>query len=129
MDTKIRVHRAPKTLITGNGCVAQIGVEAKKLHANRVLIITDPGVACCGTVESVETPLREAGMEVGAKRPDRTWRESNGTVISVTRPPCRILTFSVSSAATPSTMASGSDCGGECATIRKPASRPSMTVA
>jgi alcohol dehydrogenase class IV len=65
MDTKIRVHRAPKTLITGNGCVAQIGTEAKKLHANRVLIITDPGVACCGTVESVETPLREAGMEVG----------------------------------------------------------------
>jgi len=41
MDTKIRVHRAPKTLIT------------------------DPGVACCGRVDSVETPLREAGMEVG----------------------------------------------------------------
>ena len=51
MDTKIRVHRAPKTLITGNGCVAQIGTEAKKLHAQRVLIITDPGVACCGTVD------------------------------------------------------------------------------
>ena len=32
MDTKIRVHRAPKTLITGNGCVAQIGVEAKTLN-------------------------------------------------------------------------------------------------
>jgi len=41
MDTKIRVHSAPKTLIT------------------------DPGVACCGTVDSVEAPLREAGMEVG----------------------------------------------------------------
>ena len=45
MDTKIRVHRAPKTLITGNGCVAQIGVEAKKLNATKVLILTDPGVA------------------------------------------------------------------------------------
>ena len=41
MDTKIRVHRAPKTLIT------------------------DPGVACCGTVDSVDALLREAGMEVG----------------------------------------------------------------
>lgn len=41
MDTKIRVHSAPKTFIT------------------------DPGVACCGTVDSVEAPLREAGMEVG----------------------------------------------------------------
>ena len=65
MDTKIRVHRGPKTLITGNGCVAQIGAEAKKLHGTKVLIITDPGVACCGTVDSVEAPLREAGMEVG----------------------------------------------------------------
>jgi len=65
MDTKVRVHRAPKTLITGNGCVAQIGAEAKKLHAKKVLIITDPGVACCGTVESVEAPLREAGIAVG----------------------------------------------------------------
>jgi alcohol dehydrogenase class IV len=65
MDTKIRVHRAPKTLITGNGCVAQIGSEAKKLNATKVLILTDPGVACCGTVDTVEKPLREAGLEVG----------------------------------------------------------------
>lgn len=65
MDTKIRVHRAPKTLITGNGCVAQIGEEAKKLRATKVLILTDPGVACCGTVDEVERPLRDAGIEVG----------------------------------------------------------------
>ena len=37
--------RAPKTLITGNGAVAQLGVEAKKLNGTKVLIITDPGVA------------------------------------------------------------------------------------
>ena len=65
MDTKIRVHRAPKTLITGNGCVAQIGAEAKKLRATKVLILTDPGVACCGTVDDVQRPLVDAGLEVG----------------------------------------------------------------
>ncbi len=64
MDNKIRVHRAPKTLITGNGSVAQIGAEARKLHARKVLVLTDPGVACCGTVDSVEKPLRDAGIEV-----------------------------------------------------------------
>jgi alcohol dehydrogenase class IV len=65
MDTKIRIHRAPKTLITGNDCVKVIGDYAKKLHMTRALIITDPGVACCGTVTSIEEPLRAAGIEVG----------------------------------------------------------------
>jgi len=65
MDTKIRVHRAPKTLITGNNCVNVIGDEAKKLRVTKALIITDPGVAGCGTVASVEKPLRDAGIDVG----------------------------------------------------------------
>ena len=65
MDNKVRVHRSPKTLITGNGCVAQIGVEAKKLNATNVLILTDPGVAGCGSVDTIEQPLREAGLKVG----------------------------------------------------------------
>jgi len=65
MDNKVRVHRSPKTLITGNGCVAQIGVEAKKLNATNVLILTDPDVAGCGSVDTIEQPLREAGLKVG----------------------------------------------------------------
>jgi len=65
MDIRARVHRAPKTLITGNGAVAKIGEEAKKLGAHKVLIITDPGVACTGSVASVEHPLRAAGLKVG----------------------------------------------------------------
>ena len=65
MDTKLRVHRAPKTLITGNGCVSQIGIEAKKLNGTKALILTDPGVACSGSVTDVERPLRDAGLEVG----------------------------------------------------------------
>ena len=65
MDTKVRVHRAPKTLITGNGCISQIGIEARKLNGTNALILTDPGVACCGSVDEVERPLRAAGLKVG----------------------------------------------------------------
>jgi alcohol dehydrogenase len=65
MDIRVRMHRAPKTLLTGNGAVARIGEETRKLGGRKVLIITDPGVACCGTVSQVEGPLRDAGLEVG----------------------------------------------------------------
>jgi len=65
MDMKIRVHRAPGSLITGINAVTQIGAEAKKLHGHKVLIITDPGVAESGSVEKVERPLIDAGLEVG----------------------------------------------------------------
>jgi len=65
MDTKVRIHRAPKTLITGNGCLSRIGDEARKLGATKVCILTDPGVACAGNVDDVERPLRNAGLEVG----------------------------------------------------------------
>jgi alcohol dehydrogenase class IV len=65
MDIRVRMHRAPKTLITGNGAVAKIGEEAKKLSASKVLIITDPGVACTGSVTTVEEPLKAAGLKTG----------------------------------------------------------------
>ena len=59
------MHRAPKTLITGNGAIAKIGEEAKKLRATKVLIITDPGVACTGSVSQIEDPLHAAGLKTG----------------------------------------------------------------
>jgi alcohol dehydrogenase class IV len=65
MNIQVRMHRAPKTLITGNGAVTKIGEEAKKLRATKVLIITDPGVACTGSVENVQQPLEAAGLETG----------------------------------------------------------------
>ena len=65
MDIRVRMHRAPKTLITGNGAIARIGEEAKKLRATKVLIITDPGVACTGAVSQVEGPLRASGLKTG----------------------------------------------------------------
>jgi len=65
MDIRVRMHRAPKTLITGNGAIAKVGEEAKKLRATKVLIITDPGVACTGSVSQVEDPLHAAGLKTG----------------------------------------------------------------
>jgi len=65
MDTKIRIHRAPKTLITGNNAISQIGTEAKKLRATKILILTDPGVEQSGMIEQVERPFIDAGLEVG----------------------------------------------------------------
>ena len=65
MDIRVRMHRAPTTLITGNGAITKIGDEAKKLRATKVLIVTDPGVACTGLVEQVEAPLNDVGLEIG----------------------------------------------------------------
>ena len=65
MDTKIRVHRGPKVLITGLHAVDGIAAEVRKLRATKVLILTDPGVAECGNVESVLKPLTDAGIDVG----------------------------------------------------------------
>jgi len=65
MDNKIRVHRAPAAMITGNNAIAQIGTEAKKLHATKVLILTDPGVEKSGMIDTVERPLIDVGLEVG----------------------------------------------------------------
>jgi len=45
MDTRVRIHRTPKTLITGNGCISRIGDEARKLGATKVCVLTDPGAA------------------------------------------------------------------------------------
>jgi len=65
MDMKIRVHRTPKSLITGVDAITQIGAEVSKLRAKKALIMTDPGVAASGMVETVERPLIDAGIEVG----------------------------------------------------------------
>jgi alcohol dehydrogenase class IV len=65
MDMKIRVHRSPGALITGVNAISQIGAEAKKMRATKVMILTDPGVQASGMVEQVERPLIDAGLEVG----------------------------------------------------------------
>ena len=64
VERKMRIHRQPKTLITGVGAVDQLGVEAKKLNGSKVLVITDQGVSECGMCVDVERPLVEAGLAV-----------------------------------------------------------------
>jgi alcohol dehydrogenase class IV len=64
VEHKMRIHRQPKTLITGVGAVDQLGIEAKKLNGTKVLVITDEGVSSCGMCADVERPLREAGLAV-----------------------------------------------------------------
>jgi alcohol dehydrogenase len=65
MDTKPRTFLTPSIIMTGDGIVGQLGAQAKKLGATKVLIVTDKGVAAAGMVELVEKPLKEAGLEVG----------------------------------------------------------------
>jgi alcohol dehydrogenase class IV len=64
VQRKMRIHRQPKTLITGVGAVDQLGIEAKKLNGTKVLVITDQGVSECGMCIDVERPLVEAGLKV-----------------------------------------------------------------
>jgi alcohol dehydrogenase class IV len=64
VQRKMRIHRQPKTLITGVGAVDQLGIEAKKLNGTKVLVITDQGVSECGMCVDVERPLVEAGLTV-----------------------------------------------------------------
>ena len=47
MDMKIRTFLTPGAVIIGPGCVSQLGAEAKKLGATKVLIVTDQGVCSC----------------------------------------------------------------------------------
>jgi alcohol dehydrogenase class IV len=65
MDTKPRTFLTPSIIMTGDGIVGQLGAQAKKLGATKVLIVTDQGVAAAGMVELVEKPLKEAGLKVG----------------------------------------------------------------
>jgi alcohol dehydrogenase class IV len=64
VERKMRIHRQPKTLITGVGAVAQLGAEARGLNGTKALVITDEGVSSCGMCDDVERPLREAGLAV-----------------------------------------------------------------
>ena len=64
VERKMRIHRQPKTLITGVGAVDQLGIEAKKLNGSKILVITDAGVSDCGMCVDVEKPLVDAGLEV-----------------------------------------------------------------
>jgi alcohol dehydrogenase class IV len=61
----IRIHRQPKTLITGIGSLDHLGEEAKKLGGTKAIIITDRGVCGSGMLPLMERVLKDAGLDVG----------------------------------------------------------------
>lgn len=62
--SKVRVHRSPRILITGIGCLETLGGEALKLGATKACVITDSGIAQSGLSEAAEQPLADSGIEV-----------------------------------------------------------------
>ncbi|MFP3121880.1 iron-containing alcohol dehydrogenase [Ectobacillus funiculus] len=60
----ITYFRTADTLITGAGSIAQIGEQAKKLHATKVMIVTDKIIRQTGLLSKVTEPLAAVGFEV-----------------------------------------------------------------
>jgi alcohol dehydrogenase class IV len=58
------LFRTPNVLITGIGSVAQVGDQAKKLGARKVLVITDKIVNQTGLVKKVTVPLEAEGIQL-----------------------------------------------------------------
>jgi alcohol dehydrogenase len=56
--------RVPPVMHFGVGAVSRVGEEARRLRAERVLLIADSGVARAGVAERVKQGLNDAGIEV-----------------------------------------------------------------
>jgi len=54
----------PTRVIFGIGAVERVGSEVKRLKAQKVLIVTDPGVLKAGLLDRVRGPLLKEGLEV-----------------------------------------------------------------
>jgi alcohol dehydrogenase len=60
-------HHTPGTrVIFGPGEVARTGILARNLKAERVLVVTDPGIANAGHLDRVVASLSDAGLEWSA---------------------------------------------------------------
>jgi len=63
--TKVNTFLSPNKIILGTGAVNQVGEEARKLGAEKALIVTDEGVVKAGLVQGVEDSLRAQKIDVG----------------------------------------------------------------
>lgn len=54
----------PTTIKHGIGSVKNVGEEVKQLGANKVLLVTDPGIYQAGVTKPVEESLQDAGVEI-----------------------------------------------------------------
>lgn len=55
--------RTPDWILFGFDTVVQVGVEAKRLGAGKVMLLTDPGVAKAGLLDPVYESLKGEGLE------------------------------------------------------------------
>lgn len=55
--------RTPEWILFGVDAVSRLGIEAKRLGAGRVMIITDQGVAKAGLVDRITDPLKKEGID------------------------------------------------------------------
>lgn len=61
METAFAVD--PTAIVFGRGCLREVGAQARRLGLARVGLITDPRVATLPVFETVQTSLREAGVD------------------------------------------------------------------
>ena len=64
MMTKVNTFQSPNKIMFGNGAVSHVGEEARKLGAEKALIVTDEGVIKAGLVQGVEESLGLQKVEV-----------------------------------------------------------------
>ncbi|MBW2092401.1 MAG: iron-containing alcohol dehydrogenase, partial [Deltaproteobacteria bacterium] len=59
-----RVFNVPQTIITGGGASGEAGVQAVKLKAKKVLLVTDSYMVDCGSVAKITDNIKSQGVEV-----------------------------------------------------------------
>ena len=65
MMTKVNTFYSPNKTILGNGAISEVGKEAKKLGAEKALIVTDKGVIKAGLLNGVEESLKAQKVAMG----------------------------------------------------------------
>src|SRR5919197_3134640 len=53
----------PTVSLMGVGCAKETGPQAKALGANKLLIVTDAGLAKLGVADKIKAQLEEAGLQ------------------------------------------------------------------
>lgn len=56
------IFQIPSRVICGEGCVDQIGQEARQLGASKVLVVTDKNIAAAGLLDEILDSLRKSGL-------------------------------------------------------------------
>jgi len=63
MQPKVSRFQLPGMLLFGAGATEQVGSEARRLGAQKVLIVTDQGIAATGMAEKIRDCIQQEGLE------------------------------------------------------------------